>query len=149
MTAADIAAHASAWVDPLHAPFGDVEVYELPPPTQGVTALEALRILDGYDIPPDGVDRQHLMLEAVKLALADRDAFVTDPDAMAIDPTALLADEWVDKRRGEIDPQRAAPARAAARVPTAAPRTSARRTPTACSSASSSRTSPASDRVCT
>jgi gamma-glutamyltranspeptidase/glutathione hydrolase len=108
MTADDVAAHASAWVEPLHARFGDVEVYELPPPTQGVSALEALRILDGYDIPPDGVDRQHLMLEAVKLALADRDAYVTDPDAMSIDPMALLADEWIDKRRGAIDPKRAA-----------------------------------------
>jgi gamma-glutamyltranspeptidase/glutathione hydrolase len=108
MTAEDVAAHTSAWVEPLHAPFGDVEVYELPPPTQGVSALEALRILDGYDIPPEGVDRQHLMLEAVKLALADRDTYVTDPDAMSIDPMALLADEWIDKRRGAIDPKRAA-----------------------------------------
>lgn len=112
MTAGDIAAHASAWVEPLHAAFRDVEVYELPPPTQGVTALEALRILDGCDLRADGVDRQHLMLEAVKLALADRDAYVTDPDAMSIDPNALLADEWIDKRRGAIDPKHAArPAR--------------------------------------
>jgi gamma-glutamyltranspeptidase/glutathione hydrolase len=66
-----------------------------------------LRILDGCDLPADGVDRQHLMLEAVKLALADRDTYVTDPDAMSIDPTALLADEWIDKRRGAIDPKRA------------------------------------------
>ena len=73
-----------------------------------MTALEALRILDGYDLPSDGIDRQHLMMEAVKLALADRDAFVTDPDAMSIDPAALLADEWIDKRRGAIDPKRAA-----------------------------------------
>jgi gamma-glutamyltranspeptidase/glutathione hydrolase len=108
MTAADVGAHTSAWVEPMHAAFGDVEVYELPPPTQGVTALEALRILDGYDLPPDGSDRQHLMLEAVKVALADRDAYVTDPDAMSIDPSSLLAAEWIDKRRGAIDPKRAA-----------------------------------------
>lgn len=107
MTAADIAAHASAWVEPLHAPFGAVDVYELPPPTQGVSALEALRILDGFDLPPDGADRQHLMIEAVKLALADRDAYVTDPDAMTIDPSALIADEWIEKRRGAIDPKHA------------------------------------------
>jgi gamma-glutamyltranspeptidase/glutathione hydrolase len=108
MTAADIAAHRSAWVEPLHAPFGDVDVYELPPPTQGVTALEALRILDGVDLPADGPDRQHWIMEAVKLALADRDAYVSDPDAMTIDPMALLADEWVEKRRGAIDPKVAA-----------------------------------------
>ncbi|MDQ1466225.1 MAG: gamma-glutamyltranspeptidase / glutathione hydrolase [Actinomycetota bacterium] len=108
MTAADIAAHTSAWVDPLHAPFGAVEVYELPPPTQGVSALEALRILDGYDLPVDGPDRQHLIIEAVKIALADRDEYVTDPDAMSIDPSALLADDWIAARRDAIDPKFAA-----------------------------------------
>ncbi len=108
MTAADLAAHESAWVEPLHAPFRGVEVYELPPPTQGVSALEALRILDGFDLGPDGPDRQHLMLEAVKQALADRDAHVTDPDAMKIDPADLLTDEWIASRRAAIDPRRTA-----------------------------------------
>ena len=108
MTTADIAGHTSAWVDPLHASFRGVEVYELPPPTQGVTALETLRILDGYDLPADGADRQHVMMEAVKIALADRDAHVTDPGAMTIDPSALLADAWIDARRATIDPRRAA-----------------------------------------
>ncbi|HEY5013763.1 MAG TPA: gamma-glutamyltransferase, partial [Acidimicrobiia bacterium] len=108
MTAGDIAAHESAWVDPLHVGFRGAEVYELPPPTQGVTALEALRILDGYDLPNDGADLQHVMIEAVKLALADRDAYVTDPAAMAIDASALLTDDWVAGRRAAIDPNRAA-----------------------------------------
>jgi gamma-glutamyltranspeptidase/glutathione hydrolase len=108
MTADDVAAHQSAWVDPLHVDFRGVDVYELPPPTQGVTALETLRILDGCDLGVDGADRQHLIIEAVKLALVDRDEFVTDPDAMTIDPASLLSDEWTAKRRGEIDPQRAA-----------------------------------------
>jgi gamma-glutamyltranspeptidase/glutathione hydrolase len=108
MIAADIAAHTSAWVDPMHAAFRDIEVYELPPPTQGVTALEALRILDGCDLRVDGPDRQHLMMEAVKVALADRDAHVTDPDAMPLDPSALLTDDWIASRRAMIDPTRAA-----------------------------------------
>ena len=50
MTAADVAAHAGAWVEPLRAPFRDVEILEMPPPTQGLTALEALRIVDGLDL---------------------------------------------------------------------------------------------------
>jgi gamma-glutamyltranspeptidase / glutathione hydrolase len=108
MAATDLSAHTGAWVRPLHAAFGDVEVYELPPPTQGVTALEALRILDGYELPADGPDREHLIIEAVKIALTDRDAHVTDPDAMTIDPSALLADDWIDARRATIDPLRAA-----------------------------------------
>jgi gamma-glutamyltranspeptidase/glutathione hydrolase len=108
MVEADLSTHTSAWLDPLHASFGPVEVYELPPPTQGVTALEALRILDGLDLPGDGPERQHLIMEAVKIALADRDEHVTDPDAMLIDPYALLEEDWVGTRRDNIDPRHAA-----------------------------------------
>src|SRR5262249_54025268 len=48
LTASDLAAHTGQWATPLRAPYRDVEIAELPPPTQGVTALEALRILDGF-----------------------------------------------------------------------------------------------------
>ena len=64
MTAADVAAHSGAWVEPLRAPFRDAEILEMPPPTQGLTALEALRIADGLDLGADGPDRQHLLIEA-------------------------------------------------------------------------------------
>jgi gamma-glutamyltranspeptidase/glutathione hydrolase len=104
---ADLAAHTGEWVLPLRAVYRDLEVAELPPPTQGVTALEALRILDGCDLPSGGAAREHLLVEAVKLALADRDAHVTDPDHMTLLPGTLLADEWVDARRGRLDPARA------------------------------------------
>ena len=57
MTADDLAAHAGAWVEPLRATFADLESLEMPPPTQGVTALEALRIVDGLDLGADGPDR--------------------------------------------------------------------------------------------
>src|SRR5213080_4445930 len=46
LTAEDLAAHEGQWVTPLLAAYRDVEIAELPPPTQGVTALEALRILN-------------------------------------------------------------------------------------------------------
>ena len=67
----------------------------MPPPTQGVTALEALRIVDGLDLGADGPDREHLLIEAMKLALADRNAYLGDPDAMTIAPERLLADDWI------------------------------------------------------
>jgi gamma-glutamyltranspeptidase/glutathione hydrolase len=107
LAAPDLAAHAGRWGEPLRASYRDVEVAELPPPTQGVTALEGLRILDGVDLPPDGLDRQHLMIEAMKLALSDRDAFVTDPAAMRVAPGDLLTDAFVAGRRTEIDIARA------------------------------------------
>jgi gamma-glutamyltranspeptidase/glutathione hydrolase len=104
---ADLAAHEGEWVAPLRAVYRDLEVAELPPPTQGVAALEALRILDGCELPSGGAAREHLLIEAVKLALADRDAHVSDPDHMTLPPGVLLSDEWIDARRGRLDPSRA------------------------------------------
>jgi gamma-glutamyltranspeptidase/glutathione hydrolase len=107
MIADDIAAHTGAWVELLRARFRDAEILEMPPPTQGMTALEAMRIADGFDLGPDGPDREHLLIESVKCALADRHAYLGDPAAMAVAPEAILADDWIDRRRGTIDPARA------------------------------------------
>jgi gamma-glutamyltranspeptidase/glutathione hydrolase len=107
ITADDLAAHEGTWVEPLRARFADLDIAELPPPTQGVTALEALRIVDGFDLPPDGLERVHLMIEAMKCALVDRNAFVGDPESMRVAPSALVADDWVRRRRAVIDPARA------------------------------------------
>jgi gamma-glutamyltranspeptidase/glutathione hydrolase len=104
---ADLAAHEGEWVAPLRAVHRDLEVAELPPPTQGVAALEALRILDGCELPSGGAAREHVLIEAVKLALADRDAHVTDPDHMKLAAGVLLSDEWIDGRRAGLDPVRA------------------------------------------
>ncbi len=107
LTAADVAAHEGAWVEPLRANVRGTEILEMPPPTQGVTALEAMRIADGFDLGADGPDRQHLLIEAVKCALADRGAYLGDPDAMRVAPETLLADDWIAARRATIDPDKA------------------------------------------
>jgi gamma-glutamyltranspeptidase/glutathione hydrolase len=79
----------------------------MPPPTQGMTALEALRIVDGFDLGVDGPDREHLLIEAVKCALADRDEYLGDPDAMRVAPATILADDWIADRRAAIEPGKA------------------------------------------
>jgi gamma-glutamyltranspeptidase / glutathione hydrolase len=107
LTRADLEAHAGEWVAPLIASYRDVDIAELPPPTQGVTALEALRILDGLELPPAGPAREHVVIEAMKLALADRDQWVTDPDAMPRPAEGLLDEHWVAARRASIDRGRA------------------------------------------
>ena len=104
---ADLEGHHGEWVDPMRAAYRDVEVVELPPPTQGVTALEALRILDGWELPKPGAARQHLLIEATKQALADRDRWVTDPSAMARPADELLAEGWITARRTALDPEHA------------------------------------------
>lgn len=109
LRAGDLAAHEGAWVPPLRAGFRDLEVLELPPPTQGITALEALRITDHVGpLPDDPLDRQHLLIEVMKAAIADRDAYVTDPEHMRVAPEALIADEWTAERAAALDRSRAA-----------------------------------------
>ena len=103
LTRADLESHAGEWVAPLIASYRGVEIAELPPPTQGVTALEALRILDGLEIPAAGPEREHVLIEAMKLALADRDQWVTDPAAMPRPADDLLDEDWVAARRATID----------------------------------------------
>ncbi len=108
MTATDLAAHAGRWEAPLLAPYREYEIAELPPPTQGTIVLEVMRMLDGFDLRAmTPSDREHVVIEAVKLGLRDRDDHVSDPAAMRVDPTDLLADAWIDARRAEIDPARA------------------------------------------
>ena len=108
LTKDDLAGHTGEWVQPLGAGYRGVEVLELPPNTQGVAALEALKIVEHSEpLPPDGAERQHLLIEATKLALADRDMYVTDPEAMTVDPRELLSAEWARDRFESIDPHRA------------------------------------------
>jgi gamma-glutamyltranspeptidase/glutathione hydrolase len=117
LTTDDLAAHRGRWGDPMRSSYRDVEVAELPPPTQGVTALETLRIVDGFALPADGPDRHHLLIEAIKLALQDRNDCVSDPAAMTIAPDTMLTDAWIEERRARIDPKRATtPAPGAAHV---------------------------------
>ncbi|HYT29444.1 MAG TPA: gamma-glutamyltransferase family protein [Actinomycetota bacterium] len=108
---ADMAEHRGEWVDPLIAPYRDVQIAELPPNTQGVTALEALRIVEAAgSLPPDGPDRQHLLLEAMTLALADRDAYVGDPDHMPVPAETLASGEWAADRARSIGERATEPA---------------------------------------
>jgi gamma-glutamyltranspeptidase / glutathione hydrolase len=117
LTTEDFAVHRGRFPDPLCASYRDTVVAELPPPTQGVTTLEALRILDGLTLPADGPDRHHLLIEALKLALEDRNHHVSEPEAMTVTPDALLAEDRIAERRTHIDPSRAStPATGAAHV---------------------------------
>jgi len=108
MAPGDLAAHRGEWVSPLSFGYRGLEILEMPPNTQGIAVLEALAIVQAAGaLPPEGPQRQHLLIEAMKLALVDRDAFVTDPDRMSIDAEALCSAEWASDRASRIDPARA------------------------------------------
>ncbi len=116
LSAEDLATHQSEWTEPLTIPWGGGVAASLPPPTQGVSALALLGLTEGFDLAGlDETDYVHVMVEAIKLAFADRDRHLTDPAAMTVAPTALLAPERLARQRARISRARAmAPAEASA-----------------------------------
>ena len=111
MTVEDLAAHEVVEVTPMSTTYGDLEVLELPPPTQGVTALQALgtaeRLRTWHPAHDQDVAlRVHLQVEAVRAALADRSRHVADPARMRVDPADLVAPARLDGIADDIDPER-------------------------------------------
>lgn len=107
----DFAEHRSDWVEPITANYRGYDVFELPPTTQGFVALEMLKILEGFDLKtagPNSADTLHLMIEAKKLAFADRDRQLADRDFMRVKASDLFAARRVEGLRAEIRRDRAA-----------------------------------------
>lgn len=108
----DLARHQGEWVDPICAPYRSVEVCELPPNSQGVVALQTLRILEAYNLREMGflsADSLHTQIEATRLAFADRAQFYGDPAFTGFDTRQLLTDEYTAQRRAMISNDRAMP----------------------------------------
>lgn len=108
---ADLAAHHSTWVDPVSVSYRGYDVYELPPNGQGITVLQMLNILEGFDLKKLGhnsADYLHLLVEAKKLAFEDRARYYADPDFAKAPLNWLLSKEYATQRRKLIDPQQAA-----------------------------------------
>jgi gamma-glutamyltranspeptidase/glutathione hydrolase len=109
-TVDDFERHTIDWVTPISMRYRDVDVHEIPPNGQGIAALMALGMLRSFDLPsldPDGVESQHLCIEAMKLAFADAYAHVADPAAMRVLPSELLDDGYLAARAKRIDPAQA------------------------------------------
>ena len=110
LRASDLAAFQPEWVRPLAHNYRGYTVHEIPPSGQGIAALMALGMLEHFDIAAmarDGVDSQHLQIEAMKLAFADVYRYVADPQAMALSTTQLLDPHYLARRAALIDMQRA------------------------------------------
>jgi gamma-glutamyltranspeptidase / glutathione hydrolase len=112
LTQADLAAHVSDWVEPIRSSYRGYELYEMPPNTQGFVALEMLNILEGYDIASMGhnsAEYLHTLVEAKRIAFADRAAYLADPRQVP-QPLleSLISKKYAAARRRDIDPRRAA-----------------------------------------
>lgn len=105
-TLRDFAEHRSDWVEPITASYRGYDIYEMPPATQGFVALEMLKILEGFDLKAAGAqsaDALHFMIEAKKLAFAERDAHLADREYMKIAVESLFSSKRIEAMRRQID----------------------------------------------
>lgn len=110
ITAADFAAYRPEWVTPIAKTYRGYTLHEIPPNGQGIAALIALGILSQFDLASmavDGVDSQHVQIEAMKLAFADVYRYVAEPGAMDVTPEQMLDDAYLASRARLIDMKRA------------------------------------------
>src|SRR5205807_1198055 len=106
----DLATHATRVEEPLMVEYRGHTVYKPGPWTQGPFLLQTLRLLEGFDLAALGHNRPesiHATLEAMKLALADRDVYYGDPLFVDVPVGGLLSKGYSDIRRGLIDRERA------------------------------------------
>lgn len=110
-TIEDFAKQTSNWIDPLSTAYRGTTVYEIPPNTQGMVALEMLNILEGFDLKSmkhNSAEYLHLLVEAKKLAFLDRARHIADPAFYQTPVDKLLSKEYAAELRKRIDPNRVA-----------------------------------------
>jgi gamma-glutamyltranspeptidase/glutathione hydrolase len=101
----DFARHESTWVEPIHTNYRGYEVWEIPPNGQGLTALVALNILEGFEIgrhPRESAESYHLQIESLKLAYADAQQYIADPEKAEVPTGELLSKDYAAERRALI-----------------------------------------------
>lgn len=106
----DLAEHTSTLVQPISTAYKGVRLWEIPPNATGLTALEALNILENFDLKGLGhnsVRYLHLLIEAFKLSFADALACVADPAQVRVPVDALISKSYADHRRRLINPDKA------------------------------------------
>ncbi len=106
----DMAAHTSTWEAPISTLYRGYRVWEPPPNGQGLAALLALNLLEGFDLPAMpalSAQRLHLEIEAMRLAFADARGYIADPAFAPLPLAELLSKEYATERRKLINPQKA------------------------------------------
>ncbi len=109
ITMEDLAEHHGEWVEPLSIDYQGHRIYELPPNTHGITALQMIKLLEGFELSNDPFDPAniHLEVEAKKIAFADRNKYITDLSHMNVDLKYMLGADYLNQRRKLIDPTKA------------------------------------------
>jgi gamma-glutamyltranspeptidase/glutathione hydrolase len=113
LTANDLGRYRARWDEPIHVDYHGHRVYEMPPNSSGHILLQELNLIEGFDIAGMGCltpDSIHAMVEAKKLAFADRERHVADPDWSSIPIQQMLSKEYASERANRIDMEHAAQA---------------------------------------
>ncbi len=106
----DLATHVTRIEDPLSSPYRGYTVYKCGFWTQSPYLLQTLQMLEGFDLKAMGRNKPetlHVEVEALKLALADRDVYYADPLFASVPQRELLSPKYAEMRRGLIDLERA------------------------------------------
>jgi gamma-glutamyltranspeptidase/glutathione hydrolase len=106
----DFAEYSSPLEEPLSTTYRGYEIFTNRTWSQGITLLQALNILEGYDLAALGHNSPqaiHLQVEALKLAFADRERYVGDPAHVDVPVDGLLSKAYAALRRSLIDPNQA------------------------------------------
>jgi gamma-glutamyltranspeptidase / glutathione hydrolase len=106
----DFEAHESTWVEPVSTTYRGWEIFQLPPNTQAIAVLQMLNLLEPYDLQSLGAgsaEYLHLLIEAKKLAFADRAKYYADPQFAPAPVNELISKAYADERRKLINPNAA------------------------------------------
>ncbi len=120
ITTEDLRNHRSTWDEPISTEYRGITCWECPPNGQGLVALIALNLLQGFDLGEMGfqsVASYHHMIESVRLAFADGLRYIADPRAVEVPTTELLSMAYADLRRKTIQPNRASASVSFGRLP--------------------------------
>ena len=99
----DLANFQPEWVEPIQVNYRGYDIWEIPPNGQGLIALQALKILEGFDLAGSkGEESAHLQIEAIKLAFSDGNKYISDARKMKVTAQDLLESNYLEKRRKQI-----------------------------------------------
>lgn len=108
LTAADLAAYAPEWTEPLHTTYRGYDVYSNPSTSRGgFEVLMQASLVEGFDLSKAGARSLHAQIEAIKVAKADIYKYVADPRFKSVPSAGMLSKDYLTQRRTLIDPTKA------------------------------------------
>ena len=110
LTPEDLGGFEAEWVQPIHADYHGVRLYECPPNGQGLAAIMAVRIADGFDLAGmSSIERTHTLIECMRLGFTDALQWVADPHHAEIPYEQLFSEAYIQSRWAMVGPERANP----------------------------------------